>query len=70
MRIALSLADRMDDALFDEPLTLKVRLPDAWRGVRATQGGKVIAAAFVEHDGAPYALVDAVPDRGEIVLVP
>ena len=69
-RIALSLADRMDDTLFDEPLTLKVRLPDAWRAVRAMQGGQPIPAAFVEHDGAPYALVDAVPDRGEIVLVP
>ena len=69
-RIALSLADRMDDKLFDEPLTLKVRLPDAWKSVRAAQGGKPAAAAFVEHDGAPYALVDAVPDRGEIVLAP
>ena len=69
-RIALSLADRMDDTLFDEPLTLKVRLPGDWRGVRAEQGGKTVAAAFVEHEGAPYALVDAVPDRGEIVLEP
>ena len=69
-RIALSLADRMDDKLFDEPLTLKVRLPDAWKSVRATQGGKAIAATFVSHDGAPYAFVDAVPDRGEIVLAP
>ena len=60
----------MDDALFDEPLTLKVRLPGDWRGVRAAQGGKAVAASFVEHEGAPYALVDAVPDRGEIVLEP
>ena len=69
-RIVLSLADRMDDTLFDEPLTIKVRLPDGWRGVRATQGGKSAAAVFVEHEGVPYALVDAVPDRGEIVVEP
>ena len=69
-RIVLSLADRMDDTLFDEPLTLKVRLPGAWGAVRATQGGKPVAARIVEHDGAAYALVDAVPDRGEIVLTP
>ena len=69
-RIVLSLADRMDDTLFDEPLTIKVRLPDAWRGVRATQGGKPVYPAFIAHDGIPYALVDAVPDRGEIVLLP
>ena len=69
-RIVLSLSDRMDDTLFDEPLTLKVRLPDAWRTVNATQGGKAVPARFVEHDGAPFALVDAVPDRGEISIVP
>lgn len=69
-RIALSLADRMDDTLFDEPLTLKVRLPGAWGAVQATQGGKPVAARVVEHEGAAYALVDAVPDRGEIVLSP
>ena len=69
-RIALSLADRMDDTLFDEPLTLKVRLPDDWRTIRATQDGKPVQAAFLEHEDAPYALVDAVPDRGEIVLEP
>ena len=54
----------------NEPLTLKVRLPDTWTSVRATQGGKPVAARIVEHDGALYALVDAVPDRGEIVLAP
>ena len=69
-RIALSLADRMDDKLFDEPLTLKVRLPDAWKSVRAAQGGKPVAAVLVRHEGRPYAFVDAVPDRGEIVLAP
>ena len=69
-RIALSLADRMDDTLFDEPLTLKVRLPDAWKSVRAAQGGKAVRAVLVPHEGHPYALVDAVPDRGEIVLEP
>ena len=69
-RVVLSLADRMDDALFDEPLTLKVRLPDAWKTVRAAQVGKPVAARVVQHEGAAYALVDAVPDRGEIVLSP
>ena len=69
-RIALTLADRMDDTHFNEPLTVKVRLPDAWRQLSATQGGKPIQARFIEHDGHPYALVDVVPDRGEIVLSP
>ena len=69
-RIELSLSDRMDDTLFDEPLTLKVRLPDDWRTVRATQGGNPVRAVFLSHDGHSYALVDAVPDRGAVALEP
>ena len=69
-RIELALSDRMRDDLFDEPLTLKVRLPDAWAGVRAVQGKTALAARLVQHDGHPYALVQAVPDRGAIILTP
>ncbi len=69
-RIVLTLSDAMDDALFDQPLTLKVRLPDAWRTVRATQDGKPVHATFVEYEGHPYALVDAVPDRSAVTLEP
>ena len=59
-RITVSVADRMDDGSFDFPLTVKVRLPDGWKGVK---GGR-----FVEHDGKPYALVEVVPDRGKAVV--
>ena len=67
-RIVLDLADRMDDRLFDFPLSVKVRLPDGWTSVKAKQGGSSVSARLVEHDGHPYALVSAVPDRGQIVL--
>ena len=56
----------MKDDLFDFPLTVKVRLPDGWKSAKATQGGKKAAVRFVSHDGAPYALVEAVPDRGTV----
>ncbi len=64
-RIVFDLSDDMDDGLFDFPLTVKFRLPDGWKSVKAEQGGRPVDAEFVEHDGAPYALVYAVPDRGE-----
>ena len=67
-RIELALADRMRDDIFDQPLTLKVRLPDSWTGVTARQKGATVAARLVQHEGHPYALVQAVPDRGPIVL--
>ena len=58
--LVVSVTDRMDDTLFDYPLTVKVRLPDAWKSVK---GGR-----FITHDGKPYALVDIVPDRQPVVL--
>lgn len=58
--IVVSVSDRMDDKLFDYPLTVKVRLPDAWKSVK---GGR-----FVTHDGKPYALVDIIPDRQPVTL--
>jgi hypothetical protein len=51
----------MKDDVFNFPLTVKVRLPDGWKSV---SGG-----TFIEHNGKPYALVDVVPDRGEVVLM-
>ena len=69
-RIILSLTDRMDDRLYDFPLTVKIRLPDSWQGVSAQQAGKAVTSRIVMHEGARHALVDAVPDKGEIVLIP
>ena len=70
--ITFTLVDQMRDDWYDESLTVKVRLPAAWAqsGVAATQGGKSLDAFYVEHGGAKYALVNAVPDRGEVTLVP
>ncbi len=68
-KINMKLKDRMKDDIFNVPLTIKVRLPDDWKSVKAQQGGKNIETKFIEHEGKPYALVYAVPDRGEIAVV-
>jgi peptidoglycan/xylan/chitin deacetylase (PgdA/CDA1 family) len=67
-RIVFNLTDAMDDARFDFPLTVKVRLDQSWKTLKATQNAKAIQAALVEHEGATYALVQAIPDRGEVTL--
>jgi len=69
-RIVFNLTDRMDDRHYDFPLTVKVRLPDNWSKVTAAQNGQPAASRIAEHEGAKFALVDAVPDRGEVVLTP
>jgi hypothetical protein len=69
VKISLTLTDKMDPAVFDYPLTVKVRLPDSWKGVAATQGAKSLSSQVIAHEGANFALVKAVPDQGEITLV-
>lgn len=69
-RIAFTLTSKMDPSVFDYPLTVKVRLPDSWKTVRATQKDAPVPASVLVHEGAPYALVKAVPDRGTVTLAP
>ncbi len=64
--IRLALSDDMDDTLFACPLTVKVRVPDGWTGVEAAQGKGSAEVRLVEHGGGRFALIKAVPDRGEI----
>ncbi len=67
-KITFTLTDKMDDTLFDFPLTVKVRLHDEWASASATQGDKPADVKVVEHQGAKFALVKAIPDRGPVTL--
>jgi polysaccharide deacetylase len=67
--IRFSLTDDMDDTLFVYPLTVKIRLPDEWSSVAATQDGDSTGARLVEYEEGRYALVQAVPDRGEVRVI-
>jgi peptidoglycan/xylan/chitin deacetylase (PgdA/CDA1 family) len=69
-QIKFTLKDEKDDKLFFYPLTIKVRVPDAWKNIGATQNGEVVESRIVEHENARYALVKAVPDKGSVVLAP
>lgn len=67
-RIAFSVADKMDDTRFETPLTVKVRVPDAWNSVIAKQNDKAVETKLIEHEGDKFALVQAVPDKGSVSL--
>lgn len=66
--IEFQLTDEMDNEYFNTPLTVKVRIPNEWADVQATQDGQSIAARMLEHEGNKYALVDSVPDAGKTSL--
>ncbi len=65
-RIELSLTDTLDDYMYNHALTIKVDIDDSWtaESITATQNGE--AVYFTVEDG--FAYVDAVPDRGAIVI--
>lgn len=67
-KIIFLLTDEMDDSYFNFPLTVKVRIPSVWKDVNATQGNKPVIAKVLEHEGAAYALVQAVPDAGSVTV--
>ena len=66
--IRFNLSDDMKDAVYTYPLTIKVRVNNAWDAVTATQAGRDIEKTFVLYNGSKYLLVQAVPDQGEVVL--
>lgn len=65
-RIELALSSTLDPALYDQPLALATRIPDAWRNCMATQNGKPLSLQFA--DG--LVRYNAFPQNGPIVLQP
>lgn len=67
-QIRFTLSDQMRDDVFDFPLTVKVRLPAGWSTASAVQAGQDVEVTTADHEGDLFALVKAVPDRGEVTL--
>lgn len=66
--IRLSLTSQMDPAVFDYPLTVKVRIPNTWLQIHGTQNGDSIPVARITHADSNYVLIKAKPDQGPIIL--
>lgn len=67
-KIVFTLTSKMEPTIFDYPLTIKVRLPDAWKSCQATQKDASLPVQTITHEGASYALVKVAPDRGDVTL--
>ena len=63
MKIDRTTADgkTLDEEIFNYPLTVEVRVPDAWKNVQYTDGGKTLTAEVYKHDGAAFAMVNLTP---------
>ena len=60
----ITLTCEMDPAIYDFPLTVKVRVGDGVKTIAAKQGGKAVEAKMVENGGHKYGLVEVVPNGG------
>ena len=68
-QIVLSLTDTMDDAIYDEPLTIRSDVPSNWTYVTVQQGSNATTVTSTVEGAATAVYFGAVPDRGSISLV-
>jgi len=67
-QIVIDLKHSLSDALFDQPLTIKVGLDASWSSATASQAGAATPVKVIQYGGKPFALVEAVPDRGPVII--
>ena len=66
--ISFTLIDKMQNKVYNFPLTVKVRLPNNWLVVTAKQEGKTVENKIISYNNNKYALVKVVPDKGQVIL--
>ncbi len=63
--LVLNLTDSLDNALFDQALTVRLRLGPGWRLVEVRQADEIMWS-YTDDDG--FVVFDAFPDAGAIVI--
>ncbi len=67
--ISFKLADHLDSAYYNVPLTLRRQLPAGWDSAGVYQNGGKVSSSIVKIDTVRYVMLDAVPDTGNITIV-
>lgn len=67
-RMELSVTDKLDDDIYDYPLTIKVKVPSDWDYVKTVQNGTSAIKRAVSDNGDKYVYADVVPDKGTASL--
>lgn len=66
--IKFTLTDKMHDEYFNFPLSVKIRIDNSWSTLFATQNGVSIVSKIIEFENNKYALVKAIPDKGQVII--
>ncbi len=67
-QMVLSLADSLDDAIYNQPLTLRSEVPSGWTSVKIEQGSSSIEVPSTVEGTTRVVYYNALPDRGLITL--
>ena len=67
--IRVEVADTLDKAVYDQPVTIRRPLPQEWEYAVGLQNEMEINTTIVEVNSENYIQFDAVPDDGEILLI-
>jgi hypothetical protein len=62
------VADTLDNAVFNVPITLRRRLPDGWIFATVAQNRLSVSSRLVKIDNVSYVQFDVVPDGGDVVI--
>jgi hypothetical protein len=65
-QIVLNLTDTLDDATYDEPLTIRSEVPSSWDNVNVQQGSGAVTVTSVLEDIKRVIYYNVIPDRGFI----
>lgn len=68
-QIEITLRDRLDNSIYDMPLTVKVDVFKKWEKAVFEYDGKTETLdVHTSEDGGRYVLIDMIPDRGTAVI--
>jgi peptidoglycan/xylan/chitin deacetylase (PgdA/CDA1 family) len=68
-KIKIILRHSLNKTLYDMPLTLKSSVPQNWKSLKVTQGGKEIKSTLVKDGADQFVLYDAKPNSEPIEIL-
>ena len=66
--ITLQVTDKLDNAVYIYPITIRRALPKHWASATVMQNGKKVEARMSKKVALKYITFDIVPDNGNVIL--
>lgn len=64
----ITLADTLDNSLYNQELTLKTKVDSSWNNIRVIQNGNAIAFTTTNDESGKYVYYNILPDSGAVTV--